>query len=176
MTLAPGETALVRHRMYLPDPAALERRHPAPLRRASTLGPLDAGPDWRRRSGPRFGVRTIQVDPRQGLRINGEPVLLRGACIHHDNGPLGAAAIGRAEERRIELLKAAGFNAIRAAHNPLSVAMLDACDRLGMLVMDEAFDMWTRGKIAARLRAGLPAVVGRRPGVDGDQGLQPPAA
>jgi beta-galactosidase len=73
-------------------------------------------------------------------------VRLRGACLHHDNGPLGAAAVGRAEERRIELLKQAGFTAIRAAHNPLSVAMLEACDRLGMLVMDEAFDMWTRGK------------------------------
>ncbi len=91
-------------------------------------------------------MRTVRVDPRNGLRINGEPVLLRGACIHHDNGPLGAAATDRAEERRIELLKAAGFNAVRAAHNPLSPAMLDACDRVGMLVMDEAFDMWVRGK------------------------------
>ena len=73
---------------------------------------------------------------------------LRGACIHHDNGLLGAAAIGRAEERRIEILKAAGFNAIRASHNPLSIAMIDACDRLGMLVIDETFDMWTTAKNA----------------------------
>ena len=90
-----------------------------------------------------FGVRTAQVDPRKGLRINGETGAAARRVLHHDNGPLGAAAIDRAEERRIELLKAAGFNAIRAAHNPLSLAMLDACDRLGMLVMDEAFDMWT---------------------------------
>lgn len=71
---------------------------------------------------------------------------LRGACVHHDNGLLGAATIGRAEERRVELLKDAGFNAIRSSHNPLSRAMLDACDEHGMLVMDEAFDAWTQSK------------------------------
>ena len=73
-------------------------------------------------------------------------MLLRGACVHHDNGPLGAATVGRAEERRVELLKEAGFNAIRSAHNPLSKPMLRACDRLGVLVMDETFDMWTQPK------------------------------
>lgn len=71
---------------------------------------------------------------------------LRGACVHHDNGIIGAATIPRAEYRRVELLKQAGFNAVRSAHNPLSRAFLDACDRLGMLVMDEAFDMWTATK------------------------------
>ena len=71
---------------------------------------------------------------------------MKGACVHHDNGPLGAVAIDRAEERRVELLKAAGFNAIRTSHNPPSPAFLDACDRLGMLVMDEAFDQWERPK------------------------------
>jgi beta-galactosidase len=93
-----------------------------------------------------FGIRSLSLDPVRGLRLNGEPVLLRGACVHHDNGPLGAATVDRAEERRVELLRAAGFNAIRSAHNPLSKAMLEACDRLGMLVMDEAFDMWERPK------------------------------
>ena len=71
---------------------------------------------------------------------------LRGACIHHDNGPLGAVTIAPAEERRVALLKEAGFNAIRSAHNPMSPALLDACDRLGMLVMDETFDMWTSAR------------------------------
>jgi beta-galactosidase len=93
-----------------------------------------------------FGIRSVTVDPARGLRVNGSPVLLRGACVHHDNGPLGAATIGRAEERRVELLKEAGFNAIRSAHNPLSKPMLQACDRLGVLVMDETFDMWTQPK------------------------------
>jgi beta-galactosidase len=89
-----------------------------------------------------FGVRSLTVDPTRGLRINGEPVVLRGACVHHDNGVIGAATIDRADERRVELLLAAGYNAIRSAHNPMSKAMLGACDRLGMLVMDETFDMW----------------------------------
>ena len=82
----------------------------------------------------------------RGLRINGEPILLRGAGVDHYNGPLGACAIDRAEERRVEILKAAGFNAIRSAHNPASRAMLTACDRLGVLVLDEAFDMWAEPK------------------------------
>lgn len=93
-----------------------------------------------------LGVRTIRLDPTHGLRINDETVKLRGACVHHDNGPLGGAALAAAEERRVRLLKEAGFNAIRSAHNPLSVAMLDACDRLGMIVMDEAFDVWAESK------------------------------
>ena len=94
-----------------------------------------------------FGIRSLHLDAKRGLRINGESVLLRGACIHHDNGVIGAATIERADERRIELLKDAGFNAIRMAHHPASKALLDACDRLGMLVMDEAFDMWTSPKM-----------------------------
>ncbi|WP_062293246.1 glycoside hydrolase family 2 TIM barrel-domain containing protein [Demequina phytophila] len=149
LTLAPGEQADARQLLYVTEPALWGPDSPR-LHTASVS--LDE-------SEPvvtTFGIRTVTVDPRKGLRINGEPVKLRGACIHHDNGPLGAAAIGRAEERRIELLKAAGFNAIRAAHNPLSPAMLDACDRLGMLVMDEAFDMWTRFKTPYDYAADFP--------------------
>jgi beta-galactosidase len=93
-----------------------------------------------------FGIRTVEVDAERGLRINGESLKLKGACIHHDNGILGACAIDRAEERRVELMKAHGYNFIRTAHNPPSSAFLDACDRLGMLVMDEAFDGWERQK------------------------------
>ncbi|MCX7597962.1 MAG: hypothetical protein N2512_03710, partial [Armatimonadetes bacterium] len=93
-----------------------------------------------------FGIRTISFDATHGFRLNGKPLKLRGGCVHHDNGCLGACAFDRAEERRVELLKAAGFNAIRTAHNPPSPAFLDACDRLGMLVIDEAFDCWQRGK------------------------------
>jgi beta-galactosidase len=93
-----------------------------------------------------FGIRKIEAAAEHGLRINGEPVKLRGGCMHHDNGLLGSAAIDRAEERRVELMKAHGFNAIRTSHNPPSPAFLDACDRLGVVVIDEAFDCWERQK------------------------------
>ncbi len=93
-----------------------------------------------------FGIRTISFDAVNGFQLNGKPMKLKGGCVHHDNGPLGARAYDRAEERRVELLKASGYNAIRCSHNPPSPAFLDACDRLGMLVIDEAFDMWREGK------------------------------
>ena len=93
-----------------------------------------------------FGIRRIEIDAEHGFRLNGGMLKLKGGCMHHDNGPLGSAAIDRAEERRVELLKAHGYNAIRTSHNPPSPAFLDACDRLGMLVVDEAFDCWDSGK------------------------------
>ena len=93
-----------------------------------------------------LGLRRVEIDPANGLRINGKPYKLRGGCIHHDNGLLGAAAIDQAEVRKVELLKERGFNALRTSHNPPSPAILDACDRLGILVMEEAFDVWKRGK------------------------------
>lgn len=93
-----------------------------------------------------FGIRSIKIDAQNGLTINGKSVDMIGGCYHHDNGPLGAASIDRAEERKIEILKKYGFNAIRTSHNPPSPALLDACDRLGMLVIDEIFDMWETPK------------------------------
>jgi beta-galactosidase len=93
-----------------------------------------------------FGIRTFSFDAKDGFRLNGQPLKIKGGCVHHDNGPLGARAYDRAEERRVELLKAAGYNAIRSSHNPPSPAFLDACDRLGMLVIDETFDMWNEPK------------------------------
>lgn len=93
-----------------------------------------------------FGIRTIHFDAKTGFTLNGKTVLLKGGNLHHDNGFLGSATIDRAEERRVELMKANGFNAIRTSHNPPSKQFLDACDRLGILVMDEAFDQWVRPK------------------------------
>jgi beta-galactosidase len=89
-----------------------------------------------------FGIRTIEFSAEKGFLLNGENVLLKGGCLHHDNGPLGSAAFDHAEFRRVKIMKDNGFNAIRSAHNPPSKAFLDACDQLGVLVMDEAFDMW----------------------------------
>ena len=90
----------------------------------------------------RFGIRTLHWAAGQGFLVNGKKTLLRGACIHHDNGVLGACEYPDAARRRIRILKESGFNAIRSAHNPVSRAILDACDELGMYVMDESFDMW----------------------------------
>lgn len=94
----------------------------------------------------RFGIRTITMSAKEGFKLNGKSLLLKGTCMHHDNGPLGAAAYDDAEYRRVRLTKEAGFNAIRCAHNPPSEAFLDACDELGMLVIDEAFDIWKHSK------------------------------
>lgn len=89
-----------------------------------------------------FGVRLLSWDADHGFLVNGKRVILRGACIHHDNGVLGACAFPEAEERKVRILKENGYNAIRSAHNPCSKALLDACDRLGMYVMDEYVDVW----------------------------------
>lgn len=93
-----------------------------------------------------FGIRTLEYSASKGLLLNGKNILLKGGCLHHDNGFLGSATIDRAEERRVELMKAYGYNAIRTAHNLPSKQFLDACDRIGMLVIDELFDMWERPK------------------------------
>lgn len=93
----------------------------------------------------KFGIRKIEWSPK-GLFINGKETLLRGGCVHHDNGILGAATYDESEWRRVRIMKEAGFNAIRSAHNPTSRAMLEACDHYGMYVMDETFDMWYNRK------------------------------
>jgi beta-galactosidase len=93
-----------------------------------------------------FGFRTMTWNGDVGFLLNGTPVEIMGGNVHHDHGPLGAVALARSEERRVEILKAAGFNSIRTAHNPPTPELLDACDRLGMLVMDEFFDVWDTGK------------------------------
>ncbi len=93
-----------------------------------------------------FGVRSINITADKGFLLNGKSIELRGGCVHHDNGILGSATIDRAEERRVELLKQFGYNAVRTSHNPPSQQFLDACDRLGIIVIDEAFDQWEREK------------------------------
>ena len=93
-----------------------------------------------------FGIRTVEADPRRGLQINGKTVKLAGACIHHDNGVIGAVSLYDAEYRKLSLMKKNGFNAVRTTHNPPSAALVEACDRLGMYIFDEAFDAWSMGK------------------------------
>ena len=93
----------------------------------------------------KFGIRKVEWN-NTGLYINGQRTLLRGGCVHHDNGILGAATHDGAEYRRVKRLKEAGYNAIRSAHNPCSRAMLEACDELGVYMMDESWDMWFHHK------------------------------
>lgn len=88
----------------------------------------------------------MELDAARGLRVNGTAVKLRGACIHHDSGLLGAATYEDAHYRQIKRLKEAGFNAIRMSHHPAAPALLRACDELGVYVMDEFTDMWNRAK------------------------------
>ncbi|WP_297098537.1 glycoside hydrolase family 2 TIM barrel-domain containing protein [uncultured Draconibacterium sp.] len=93
-----------------------------------------------------FGIRSIEFSAEKGFLLNGKQVLINGGCLHHDNGYLGAAAFERAERRKVELMKANGYNAIRTSHNPFSEVFLNACDELGILVIDEFTDMWENYK------------------------------
>jgi beta-galactosidase len=143
VTIRPRSSAVARQRLVIDSPARWGPRSPS---RYAVTAELADGAAVIDDATAAFGLRRLQLDPRHGLRINGETVKLRGACVHHDSGILGAATFPAAEDRRVRLLKAAGFNAVRSAHNPASKALLEACDRHGMLVIDEAFDMWDTGK------------------------------
>ena len=93
-----------------------------------------------------FGIRTVEFKKDQGFFLNGQRVEIRGVCDHHDLGCLGAVALRRGYERQLQILKGMGCNALRTSHNPPAPELLDACDRMGILVLDEAFDEWLRGK------------------------------
>lgn len=133
----------VTQKIFVPTPKLWSLESPDLYRLATTVV---AGSETKDQVETPVGIRTVRVSADKGFEINGERVKLNGGCVHHDNGALGAMAFDRAEERRVALLKEAGFNAIRTSHNPPSVAFLDACDRLGMLVLDEAFDCWEQSK------------------------------
>ena len=94
----------------------------------------------------KFGVRSFSFDAERGFVLNGKKVLINGACVHHDDGVIGAMAFDDAEIRKVRQMKEAGFNLIRTSHNPTTRAFLDACDSIGMLVIDEAFDGWRTQK------------------------------
>lgn len=94
----------------------------------------------------KLGIRTLQWSAENGLLLNNQSILLKGGCVHHDHGILGARSFKEAEYRKVWLLKQSGFNAVRTAHNPPSPDFLEACDQLGMLVIEEAFDTWNETK------------------------------
>lgn len=105
-----------------------------------------------------IGIRSLVWSAKQGLLVNGQRVLLRGGCIHHDHGVLGACEYYDAEERRIRILKENGFNAVRIAHNPASQITLSICDRLGMYVMDETLMAGTFQRPIMTMPDGLPKI------------------
>jgi len=137
--ISPGESRTFAEELALANPGLWSPDHPA-LYRVEVE--LRSGEDVLDADATTFGVRRIEFSAAEGFLLNGEPVIMRGGCVHHDCGPLGSMSIDRAEERKVEVLKASGFNAVRCAHNPPAPAFLEACDRLGMLVIDEAFDNW----------------------------------
>ena len=98
----------------------------------------------------KFGIRTIEMTPQEGLKLNGQKVLLKGYANHHSLGALGAAAYPRAIEKRIQLMKQWGMNHIRTSHNPYSREFIELCDKYGMLVVDELYDKWTRQHTGGR--------------------------
>jgi beta-galactosidase len=142
-TVKPGESAEVAQQIAVRAPALWSVETPTLYRAVTRV--IGDGRVIDELTTP-FGIRSIQWSAEKGFLLNGKTVNMAGGCVHHDLGPLGAAAFDRAEQRRVQVLKTAGFNAIRTAHNPPSPAFLDACDRLGMLVIDESFDCWETGK------------------------------
>ena len=134
-----GEQTTARVPLSVPDAPLWDVDNP----RLCTVRAVCGGDE----AATRFGIRTLRVD-RTGFWLNGRSLKLKGGCVHHDNGIVGAAAFADSEYRKMKLHKDNGYNAIRTAHNPPSTHMLDACDRLGLLVLDEAFDMWRMGKSA----------------------------
>lgn len=139
VTLFPGESPVITRNLYVRDAKlwSLEEPHLyiCEVRILQDGILLDSAQE-------RFGIRHIQMDPVKGLRLNGKRVLLRGSCIHADHGILGAAIFPDAEERKVLLSKKAGFNALRIAHQSASKDLLNACDKYGMLLMEESFDQW----------------------------------
>ena len=142
-TIEPGKTIEIVQEIKLNNPSLWSTDSPVLYKAISEIHESETLTD---QEETEFGIRSISFDAINGFLLNGKPLKLKGGCVHHDNGILGSKAYDRAEERRVEILKAGGFNAIRSSHNPPSPAFLDACDRLGMLVIDESFDMWKEEK------------------------------
>ena len=143
ITLFAAAEEEVEQRIVIPEPELWDVDHPnryrCQIRLLEGERVWDEAEEW-------FGILTLSLNPCTGLRINGRTVKLKGACIHHDHGVIGAAELPDAEARKIGKLKEAGFNCIRMAHHPAGKTLLEVCDRLGMLVMDELFDAWTHTK------------------------------
>jgi beta-galactosidase len=143
-TVPAGSASAVLTRVTVATPVRWDLDRPYLYTAVSTVRRGDAVLD--RHTTP-FGIRTIEWGPGKGFLLNGRRVPIRGVCNHHDLGALGAAVNRRAIERQLEILRRMGTNAIRTSHNPPAPELLEAADRMGFLVMDEAFDMWGMAKV-----------------------------
>lgn len=142
--LRPGGKETIKHTIALKNPVFWNTENPMVYSALSRL--IADGRETDKTTTP-FGIRTIEFTKDKGFFLNGVHTPIKGVCLHHDNGYLGAAFHERAAERQIEILKSMGCNAIRTSHNPPDPKLLDLCDRMGMLVMDEAFDEWKENKV-----------------------------
>ncbi|MCX6636987.1 MAG: DUF4982 domain-containing protein [Acidobacteria bacterium] len=142
--IAAGATATTEQNLSVAAPRRWDVDRPYLYRAVSVV--KDGGKVVDRYVTP-FGIRAIEFDKDKGFLLNGRRLKLKGLCMHHDLGALGAAVNRRATERQLQIMKAMGANAIRTSHNPPSPELLEFCDRLGLVVMDEAFDMWRIPKV-----------------------------
>ncbi|MDE7352575.1 MAG: DUF4982 domain-containing protein [Acetatifactor sp.] len=155
LTILRGESAAASIKMYVSEPKLWNLDAPNLYHMTATvLGEGHFTETGEYIDGPvadiaeaDFGIRTFRLNPKEGLVMNGMPIKLKGCAAHHDNGPAGSVSTENIEERKIRKLKENGFNALRTAHNPPSDALLRACDKYGMLVMDEFFDNWGHSKV-----------------------------
>jgi len=145
LPLAANDLKTVGLALQLPHPKLWDLKHPNLYAAVTTIQQNGKDVDS---ASVNFGVRTIKFDPDNGFFLNGQRVEIDGVCDHSDLGPLGTIVNVRGLERQIQLLQEMGCNAIRTSHNMPSPELLDLCDRLGMLVMDESFDCWERQKVA----------------------------
>lgn len=143
VNLAAGETQTVRTQFTVNNPSLWSTEHPTLNNLSVQLKEKGKILDTQT---VKYGIRTFSFDAEKGFILNGKKVLINGACVHHDDGVLGASAFDDAEIRKVRQMKNAGFNLIRTSHNPTTRAFLDACDSIGMLVIDEAFDGWRTQK------------------------------
>ena len=143
VNLAARETQTVRTQFTVNNPSLWSTEHPTLNNISVQLKEKGKILDTQT---VKYGIRSFSFDAEKGFILNGKKVLINGACVHHDDGVLGASAFDDAEIRKVRQMKNAGFNLIRTSHNPTTRAFLDACDSIGMLVIDEAFDGWRTQK------------------------------
>jgi len=144
LTVAPAQTENTSQQLNVSNPRRWDVDHPYLYSAVTTVR---SGRNVVDRYVTPFGIRTIEFTRDRGFLLNGRVMKIRGVCDHHDLGALGAAVNRRATERQLQIMKGMGVNAIRTSHNPPSPELLEYCDRLGLLVMDEAFDMWRIPKV-----------------------------